>query len=692
MARSSTSLPTSPLPFGADTHIHNAYRRSVTATGGSHDQAKPEQQDYASFVATTQAEDVRSQRASASIPPSSVKDLPHGHKILLRRHKILLCLLSVVFEISLIALTAGIILCAVRAHEYNSDGGGKAAFVIVGVFGFAGMIGSAAVGWLVWQGRRERARLEERWTVQEEMKERRSVRESSRVNAVLRSIKERERSLSRSRSRSRGRASHRPPVATREERPYSELIPSFRAMTPTATEAPSIATERARDSTWTNRLDTSVSEVEGEGEYTRNSVQTANERLEQEIIEHMSRPTTPGTPVPGSPNISEVMLANSPTLLNSRPSPIDIQGAQPQRQRDRSQDLASSLHSPGLFDFTTIEGAPLSPPPQSPLPTLPTARSSAVAGRYRQYPATPGSPRPSPSTQNTSILNFSPLVDPAGGIHPAFRSSSPFDLSPDLRFSRQNVSEVATAFTPIMSPLPPSPNSSHPPQATGFSLQHPSTPPPDSSLSSAHSPTLLNSSPMAGPKIHPTSRSPPPSNPHSNQHNPNPNPGAGTGTTSTLLNSASSPHSITTSPTPAPSPTIATPTTTTTTAAPPLANPPQRAPSSHPPRPHTTTSTTQSDENFLAMLSAPSDDANSEDEARLAARRVQSQERVRAWASEASLSHPAPLPASHPQRERSAGGGTPYLTGREEDAGGVVRRGLSRVGRGLGRFGGRGGK
>lgn len=685
MARSSTSLPTSPLPFGADTHIHNAYRRSLTALGGSQDQAKPDQQDYGSFVAASQAEDVRSQRASASIPPSSVKDLPLGHRNLLRRHKILLCLVSIVFEISLIALTAGIVLCAVRAHEYNADGGGKAAFVIVGVFGFAGMIGSAAVGWLVWQGRRERARLEERWTVEEQMKERRSVRESSRANAVLRSIKERERSLSRSRSRSRGRASHRPPIATREERPYSELIPSFRAMTETATEAPSIATERARDSTWTNRLDTSVSEAEGEGEYTRNSVQTANERLEQEIIEHMSRPTTPGTPVPGSPNISEVMLANSPTLLKSRPSPIDIQETQLQHQHDRSQDFASSLHSPGLFDFTTIEGAPLSPPPRSPLPTLPTARSSAVAGRYRQYPTTPGSPRPSPSTQNTSILNFSPLIDPAGGIHPAFRSSSPFELSPDLRSSRQNVSEAVTAFTPIKSPLPPSPNSSRPPPITGSSHQHPSTPLPHTSLSSAHSPTLLNSSPMAGPTIHPTSRSPPPSNPHFNQQTPNPNPGAGTGTgtTSTLLNSTSSPPTIPTTPIPTPSPTIAPPTTTTTT---------NTAP---PPTSHTTTSTTQSDENFLAMLSAPSDDANSEDEARLAARRVQSQERVRAWASEASLSHPSHSFASRRERSeaRSGGEGTPYLTGREEDAGGVVRRGLSRVGRGMGfrGFGARGG-
>ncbi len=74
---------------------------------------------------------------------------------------------------------------------------------------------------------------------------------------------------------------------------------------------------------------------------------------------------------------------------------------------------------------------------------------------------------------------------------------------------------------------------------------------------------------------------------------------------------------------------------------------------------------------------------------------MQSQERVRAWASEASLSHPSHSFASRRERSeaRSGGEGTPYLTGREEDAGGVVRRGLSRVGRGMGfrGFGARGG-
>lgn len=683
MARSSTSLPTSPLPFGADTRTHNAYRRSTTALGGPHHQAHPDQPDYASFVAAAQAEDARSHRASASIPPTSIRDLPRSHKTLLRRHKVLLWVVSIVFEISLIALTAGILMCAVRAHEYNEDGGGKAAFVIVGVFGFAGMIGSAAVGWLVWQGRKERARLEERWTVEEEMKERRSARETSRAKEVLRSIKERERSLSRSRSRSRGRASHRSPPAARQQRLYSELIPSFRAMTPTATEAPSVATEQVRESDWTNHLDLSTSE--DDEEYRRSGGQITNERLEQEIIEHMSRPTTPGTPVPGSPNISGILLANSPTMLNSDSSPTGGQGAPFQRHNDRSQDPASIPHSPTLFDFSAIDGPPPSLPPKSP------ARSSPVPGRRSQYPVTSGSSGPSRTTQNTSILNFSPVIDPAGSIHPAYRGSGPFSLSPDLRSSRQNVNEATTVSTPINASSPLNGSSRLLP-ASGTPRQPPPNPS-HSSPSSTQSPTLLNSSPVAGPTdsvpatIHPAFRTPSPYNPQISQQTSNPATATATATASTLLNSSSSPL---------PAPPAPPPTPTTTPPPPHRSQPPTltRASNGH-------LGSAQSDENFLAMLDAHSD-ANSEDEARLAARRVQSQERVRAWASEASISYPArsqrfsasnALSASLPRSGEGSvrGGGrsgeaAPYLTGREDDPGGMVRRGLSRVGKGFRRF------
>jgi len=670
MARSSTSVPTSPLPFGADTHNHNAYHRSTTALGG-HNQTQPDQ-DFSSFVAAAQAEDARSQRASASIPPSSVKDLPLGYRNLLRRHRILLWVLLAVFEISLIALTAGTVLCVVRAHTYNADGGGKAAFVIVGVFGFAGMVGSAAVGWLLWQGRKERARLEKRWTADEEMKERRSVRESSRANEVLRSIKERERSLSRSQSRSRGRATHRPPPATRHERPYSELIPSFRAMTPTATEAPSVATEQPRDSDWTNRLDLSTSEDE---EYTRTSQQITNERLEHEIFEHMSRPTTPGT---GSPNISGVLLARSPTLPNSSSPPSDGPVAQSRAQGDRSQGFVSSPQSPTLFDFSALDRASPSPPPKSPLPALLTARSSPVLGRPHKHPATSGSYGPSPTTQNTSILDFSPIIDPPGGIHPAYRNPDPFGLPPDLRSSRQNVNEPAPTSIPTISSSPAVPGSPRQSPTTGSIRQLRQNPQPHSSPSSTRSPTLLNSSPVTAPvniataAIHPAFRNSPstshPTSPQPSQQNSNP--GTGTGTASTLLNPPPPPPNNLTQLQHTLPPT---PTTQPPTATPPTLSPPQHSPPPIIRARNRTLTSAQSDDNFQAMLAAGSD-ANSEDEARLAARRVRSHERVRAWAGEVGVSG-------------GMGARAPCLTGREEDAGGVVRRGLGRVGGGLRRFG-----
>lgn len=681
MARSSNSLPTSPLPFGADTHSHNAYRRSTTVLGGPYDEAQQDQQDYVSFVAAAQAEDARANRASASIPPTSVRDLPLGHITLLRRHKILLWVLLVAFEISLIVATVAIALCAVHAHDYNSDGGAKAAFVIIAVFGFAGMLGSAAVGWLTWQGRKERARLEKRWTADEEMKERRSVREQRRASEVLRSIKERERSLSRSRSRSRGRPTHRPPQATRDERPYSELIPSFRELTPTASGAPSAATEPVGDSEWTNRLDLSTSEDEG---IMRSSGQITNERLEKEIFEHLSRPTTPINEESGSPNIGEVILGSSPTLLNSSSSPTDGPVPPPQDQSDASQGLVTSPHSPTLFDFSGNYHAPTTPPPQSPLPAVPGSRSSPMPGRPRQLPSIPGSYKTSPIMPSINTPSASPIIDPAGGIHPAYRESNPFGLPLGPRSSRQTLNEAAAATAAINSSPPLRTTSHRQPPADPRSYGRPSTLP---------SPTLLNSPPvdrLGDSAAYPAHRISPtndqPTNPQTTQQKSSPTPKSGSGTTSTLLNSSSSPHDGPTGLPHPPPPATLVPTNlpTTPTAPRPLfslptpTHPPPAHASTPPPHrsgtlPSSPLSTTQSDDNFLANLELGSR-AGSEDSAITQARATRSQERVQAWAaSSASLDMRAP-----------------YLTGREEDPG-MVRRGWrrveGRVGRGLrGRF------
>lgn len=456
MARSSDSLPTSPLPFGADTHNHNAFRRSFTNLGDPNDQT---QQDYSSFIATAQADDARSHRASASIAPSSLKDLPLSHRILLRKHKVLLCVASAIFELSLIALTASIVLCAVQAHNYNANGGGKAAYIIVGVFGFTGMVGSAAVGWFIWRGRKERARLEEKWAADEEMKERRSIRERSRASEVLRSIRERERSLSRSPSKSRGRTTQRvlpalPTAATTQQRPkYNEPIPSFRPMTPTPTTAAeqSLGIEQAEATLdWTNRLDLSESEDE---EMRRGRAKLENEWLERELFQHMSRSVTPDTgPPPGLPvnnnDNDNALLGSSPTLLNSSSSPPGAQDHHPpQPQSPRHQYRPTSpTHPPSrqnttLFNFTSpipTNLPPPTPPPKSPLPAIPT--SPYLPSHRRQHLSSQSDgPNPTPTTQSTSILDFSPLIDPAGGVHPAFRDSGPFAPSPGARSSRLDV-------------------------------------------------------------------------------------------------------------------------------------------------------------------------------------------------------------------------------------------------------------
>ena len=131
-----------------------------------------------------------------------------------------------IFHISLVALTAAIILGAVKAHE-SGQNGVKCAAIIVGVFGFSGMIGSAAVIWLILTGRKERARLEKRWADDERAKEANCIRERRSERRLRQVIRNRERSLSRSRSRGEDRG--------RNTRPAFAKAPSFRAMTPAST-------------------------------------------------------------------------------------------------------------------------------------------------------------------------------------------------------------------------------------------------------------------------------------------------------------------------------------------------------------------------------------------------------------------------------------------------------------------------
>ena len=229
MLSSSTSVPDGPLPFGADDTSQTAWRRSHSAPRSTNHNAQginelyrntAEPSTYPAFIAAVQASDVASRRASASIAPSSINDLPHRIKKLVKRHRTQLLILAIMFQLHIIALTIGITLGATSAHSHG-EGGTQVAAIILGITGFVGVVSSVALGWLTWKGRQARARLEKKWVDEEEMKETRSLREKDREHTARHNSGERERSLTRNRSVSRGR-----------RRDSAWVLPSFKDMTP----------------------------------------------------------------------------------------------------------------------------------------------------------------------------------------------------------------------------------------------------------------------------------------------------------------------------------------------------------------------------------------------------------------------------------------------------------------------------
>lgn len=227
----SDSLSSTSLPLGADTHTHTTWYQSGSVPHSVRHGYEPSihhhgSQTYSAVVADALASDAVSRLANTHIPPSSINDIPRSHKKVLRKHPVLFWIVITIFHISLTALTAAIVLGAVKAHE-NGQNGVKCAAIIVGVFGFSGMLGSAAVIWLIMTGRKERARLEKRWADDERAKEASCLRERRSEQRLRQVIRSRERSLSRGRSRVQDH--------DRNSRPAVSKIPSFRAMTPAST-------------------------------------------------------------------------------------------------------------------------------------------------------------------------------------------------------------------------------------------------------------------------------------------------------------------------------------------------------------------------------------------------------------------------------------------------------------------------
>jgi len=393
MPVSSDSLPDEPLPFGADNNIHQNWRRSTSGRGLAREQDRHASRDYAGFVADTQALYGARSGACASIAPSSIHNVPTKLKRLLRRYPVLYWVLIGVFQLGVILVTIAIVLGAATAHARGA-GSAKVAVVVLVIWGFALMIGSAAGGWTVWKGRKERARLERQWAVEEERKERRSIREKMKEENKRQEIKERERSLSRTRSQSRGRS-----LRGVQRRPALGSRPSFQEMTPAPSHHPDEdamktlpptptgpipadalgiigrigaiqtpvephheADQQDRESTWTHHLDLSDDDSDSEerAKALNDVLIRDNDVLMRDIVRTVSRASTPKV-LHASPTIREATLGvfdSDSTTLESGPT---------------AQDTTATLINSPPFD---------DPVARSPPRHLPVQRGARVSPTY----------------------------------------------------------------------------------------------------------------------------------------------------------------------------------------------------------------------------------------------------------------------------------------------------------------------
>ena len=459
MAPSSTSLPASPLPFGADTHTHSAWRRSLSVSRTPHPNAEAVKelykdadpkyiQDYPGFVAAARASDLALRHTSASIPPSSINDLPHRIRKGLKRHTVQLWVLAGVFQINMILLTIAITLGAVTAHSHG-DGSTKAAAVILGIVGLLGAISSVAFGWLTWQGRQARAQLEKRWIAEEEVKEKRSLNEKATEEMVLKGIRDRERSLSATRGRSRGGS-----------RKQISRIPSFKELTPPETgrdspvgdappragkdvgedEVPTSTDDNNRDSKWTHHLD-----------------------LDDEEDEYA--PPVPPVKLPArSGSLERDANGNSNGGLPAEETPN--RGVSPDIQQLEHQLRTRATHStsPQLGDNTTITRDSLSPTLNGSSPineesVVPLINSLLA---HRRALSTGNPPINSPGSLTTTLLNSPPThPNPQNQTPPAVVDSTRINSLLAIRRSHSLTTPTSPSSPSSRSP-PPSPPPSPP--------------------------------------------------------------------------------------------------------------------------------------------------------------------------------------------------------------------------------------
>lgn len=267
MARSPTVF-LQPQPFFADDHhLNKSWHFSRSSLPWP--QTGNNQQIVERRTANALTNVVRTSNASPALRPSN--PLYPSQRRLPRRHTKILVFLTVIFEISLVQVTIAIVLGAVHAKKDGKDPGAKEAVVILGVCGAVGMAGTTLWAWLIWQGRRERERLERLWKEEDSISRGSLLKQGSRkkdatsVAAKESQIFGQRRSRSQHGNSSPGRGRSLMRVGEDEE---PRRIPSFQAMTVKSTTtrqgttympvAPDNEEKDVADedkSNWTHRLD-----------------------------------------------------------------------------------------------------------------------------------------------------------------------------------------------------------------------------------------------------------------------------------------------------------------------------------------------------------------------------------------------------------------------------------------------------
>ncbi|KAA6412659.1 MAG: hypothetical protein FRX48_03651 [Lasallia pustulata] len=182
MAPSTTNIPSAPLPFAADTHSLNHWRRAQSLASAPQPSSHAKQ-TFEAFLATATARDISDGIATKPIAPSIISELSASHKRLIRRYRRLWWILLVLVEATSISSVAALVFLVQGAE---GEPGTRPAYLIWFLLSFTAFTGLALGLMVVWIGRRRRSRWERERRDGEVEKWKREARRMGREMVVLR--------------------------------------------------------------------------------------------------------------------------------------------------------------------------------------------------------------------------------------------------------------------------------------------------------------------------------------------------------------------------------------------------------------------------------------------------------------------------------------------------------------------------